>query len=162
MKIKELCQKNQELEEKIKKNKKSLEKNENSESKEENEIIKNKKQEINYRIDFYKENISNLVNKMCNEAHLKKIPDFLKRAFIIDESIYTENNYFKGIFPKIIVSYIGEGNENINGLCSLSYENNENLNENLNLKINFIYSIEDLEKNIILIIDFIKKNKYKY
>ena len=158
MKIKELCQKNQELEEKIKKNKKSLEKNENSESKEENEIIKNKKQEINYRIDFYKENISNLVNKMCNEAHLKKIPDFLKRAFIIDESIYTENNYFKGIFPKIIVSYIGEGNENINGLCSLSYENNENLNENLNLKINFIYSIEDLEKNIILIIDFIKKN----
>ena len=125
---------------------------------EESETKKNKKEEINYRIDFYKENISNLVNKMCNEVHLNKIPDFLKRAFILDESIYTENNYFKGIFPKIIVSYIGEGNENINGLCSLSYENNENLNENLNLKINFIYSIDDLEKNIILMIDFIKKN----
>ena len=164
IKIKELSQKNHELEEKIKKNKKSSKNNENSESmkkilnNEEIETIKNKKEEINYRIDFYKENISNLVNKMCNEAHLNKIPDFLKRALILDNSIYTENNYFKGIFPKIIVSYIGEGNENINGLCSLSYENNENLNENLNLKINFIYSIEDLENNIILMIDFIKKN----
>ena len=187
IKIKELSEKNQELQEKIRKYQNPVKINENFESpkkkiiKEESENNKSKdnkylleidrkneeilqlKKEIenlkkntilnHYKIDFYKGNISNLVNTMSDKAHLDKLPDFIKRTFILDESIYTENYYFKGIFPKIIVSYKGEGDENINGVCSLSYENNENSN----LKINFVYGLEDLEYNILLMIDFIKE-----
>ena len=172
IRIKELTTKNKELEEKIKKIEKPpvineiknlLEvidkKNEEiTQLKNEIENLKKEKDSNNYKIDFYKGNISNLVNTISEKGHLEKLPDYLKRAFLLDESIYTEEFYFKGIFPKIIISYKGEGNSNINGICSLSYENNENLSENLNLKINCIYGIEDLENNIILMINYIKEN----
>ena len=112
------------------------------------------------KIDFYKGNIKEFVNLINNSTPLEKIDESLKRAFLIDESIFTDQYYFKGIFPKIV--YIkGEGDNDIKGICSLFYENNDNLNENLSLRINLIYATEDLENNIILMINFIKK-KMKY
>ena len=99
-----------------------------------------------------------MTNLISNIFPLDKIPDFLKRAFLLDDSIYSDNYYFKGIFPKIIVSTSGENEYNIKGLCSFYYENNENLNEVLTIRINSIFAIEDYEKQIEMMLDFIKKN----
>ena len=112
--------------------------------------------EDNNQIDFYKGNITNFVELISDKIQLNNLPDFIKRAFLIDESIYTENYYFKGIFPKLIISKKGE--DNINGICSLSYENNENLSENLILRINYIFCLEYPENNFELMINFIKEN----
>ena len=125
--------------------------------------ISNHNQEIqtDYKIDYYKGNISNLVNFMSDKITLEIIPDFLVRAFMLNDSIHTEDYYFKGIFPKIIVSTKGT-DEEVTGLCSLYYESSENLNENLILRINSIFAIEDWENQITKMIDFIKNNmKFK-
>ena len=76
--------------------------------------IKNSQQEINdnnnpdqtsnYTVDYYRDNIFNLLQELNETIPLQEIPDFLKRAFALDDSIFTENFYFKGIFPKIIIS----------------------------------------------------------
>lgn len=184
IKLKELSNKNEELIEKLKKTQNYGDKNDNignneSKIKDEKEEIKNQldkkdeeilrlKKEIeniksekpssNSLVRFYKGNISNLVNSISEKAYLEKIPDYLKRALLLDDSIYKDDFYFKGIFPKIVISNKGEGDDNINGICSLSYENNENLSENLNLKINCIYGLEDFDSNAILMINFIKEN----
>ena len=121
------------------------------------ENLKSKKHDDNYKIEFYKGNITNLVNLINEKIHSQNLPDFLKKVFLLDESIYTAEYYFKGIFPKIIIckNILGD---NLNGICSLSYENSENLNENLNLKINCIFSTQNVENNIILMINYIKEN----
>ena len=111
-----------------------------------------------YEVEFYKENISNLLNSLTDVTPLNQIPDFLKRAFNINESIFKEEFYFKGIFPKIILCKKKEGNNDIKGLCSLFFENNEDLSENLVLRVNCIYAIEDFENIIISMINFIKEN----
>ena len=116
----------------------------------------------NYTINFYKGNISNLVNLIIDKIPLEKIPDFLKRTLMLNESLFKEEYYLKGLFPKIIISTDGEGENKIKGLCSLYYESNENLLENLILRINSIYAIEEWEIQIIMMIQFIKKNmKFK-
>ena len=116
----------------------------------------------NYKIDYYRGKISNLINLIIDKVPLEKIPDFIKRVFLLNDSIYNEEYYFKGIFPKIIISTDEEDENNIKGLCSLYYESNENLTENLILRINSIYAIEDCETQIIKMINFIKDNlKFK-
>ena len=164
-KIKELEKKlkdedtNKKSEEEIKKLLKIIE-NKNEEIlklKKEIENLKAKKPDDNYKIEFYKGNIMKLVNSLREQIHYQNLPDFLKKVFLLDESIYTDEYYFKGIFPKIIICKNME-RDNLNGICSLSYENNENLNENLNLKINCIFTNQNVENSIILMINYIKEN----
>ena len=117
---------------------------------------------LDYKIDYYRGEISDLLNIITNQISLKNIPDFLIRGLILNDSIFTEEYYLKGIFPKIIISTEGNNENNIKGLCSLYYESNENLSENLILRINSIFAVEDWENQIIKMIDFIKNNiKFK-
>ena len=121
-------------------------------------VITPKEENKEYKIDFYKGNISNLVNLINEIIPLQKIPDFIKRTFSLNEFIYSEEYYFKGIFPKIIVSFIeGEPNK-IKGICSYFYEYNEDLSENLVIRINGIFAIDDYENQIIKMINYIKEN----
>ena len=112
----------------------------------------------NYNIDYYKGNISNLLNQISEKIPLEEIPDFLKRAFLLNDLIYIDDYYFKGLFPKVIISTEGDEPNKVKGLCSFYYENNENLNEILIIRINCIFAIDNYEKQIIMMIDFIKKN----
>jgi hypothetical protein len=91
---------------------------------------------------------------------LDKIPDFLKRSFNLDESIFTNEYYMKGTFPKIIAikKLDNDAENNIKGICFLSYDTKDNLSDKLVLKINYIYAIENLENIFELIINFIKEN----
>ena len=147
------------------KDNKTLNKLEDIDSNNKNSIDNNNKINTDnkkYKIDYYRGNLSNLINIIMEKIPLEKIPDFLKRVFLLDDSIYNEEYYFKGIFPKIIISSEEEDENNIKGLCSLYYESNENLSENLILRINSIYAVEDWENQIINIINFIKRNlKFK-
>ena len=118
-----------------------------------------KKTEINkYKIDFYRDNLFNLLNQISNDIPLESIPDFLKRAFNMDDTIFEEKFYYKGIFPKIIVSKNEKDEKKITGLCSFYYESNEDLNKKLILRINSIYASQDYEEQIIQMINFIKNN----
>ena len=114
-----------------------------------------------YQIDYYREDIFNLLNKINQALPLEEIPDFIKRAFALDETVFSENFYFKGIFPKILVSKNINENNKITGICSFHYESNENLNENLTIRIDAILVGKDYEKQIIKMINFIK-DKVEY
>ena len=110
-----------------------------------------------YQVDYYKGNISNLVNLITDTIPLEEIPDFLKRAFLLNDLIYSDDYYFKGIFPKILISKEADDQTKVKGLCSFYYENNEDLKENLIIRINCIFAIDNYEKQITMMIDFIKK-----
>ena len=115
----------------------------------------------NYKINYYKGKLPNLINLIKDKIILKKIPDFLIRALSLNNSIFTEDFYCEGIFPKIIISTEDKDENNVKGLCSIYYESNENL-DNLILRINAIYAIEDYENQIIKMINFIINNmKFK-
>ena len=79
-------------------------------------------------MDYYRDNIFNLLQELNETIPLQEIPDFLKRAFSLDESVFTENFYFKGIFPKIIISKSLKDNNKITGILSFYYESTEDLN----------------------------------
>ena len=111
----------------------------------------------NYIIEYYHENIFNLLQELNETIPLEEMPDFLKRAFAIDDSVFSENFYFKGIFPKIIVAKSLKENSKITAMCSFYYESTENLNENLTLRINTILVGKNYEEQIIKMINFIKK-----
>ena len=126
-------------------------KEEKPKEQEEKKIENNK-----YKVDYYRDNLFNLLNQINEDIPLESIPDFLKRAFNMNDSLFSENFYYKGIFPKIVVSR-NENNENkITGLCSFYYESNEDLNKRLILRINSIYASQDYEEQIIKMINFIK------
>ena len=109
---------------------------------------------LEYKVDFYKGNIADLVKSISDLIPFDKIPDCLKRAFYIKELIYTEDFYFKGVFPKIIISTEAGNENNIKGLCSLYYESGE---KNL-LRLSTIYATGSCEKQMINMIVFIKNN----
>ena len=67
----------------------------------------------------------------------------------MNESIYNEQFYLKGIFPKIIISKSLEEENKIKGVLSFYYENNEDLNENLIIRINSILVSKENEEQII-------------
>ena len=131
-------------------------KEEVKESKKEEELKLSK----SYETDFYRGNISDFVNLIKIDTPLDKIPDFLKRSFNLDESIFTNEYYMKGTFPKIIAikKLDNDAENNIKGICFLSYDTKDNLSDKLVLKINYIYAIENLENIFELIINFIKEN----
>ena len=131
-------------------------KEEVKESKKEEELKLSK----SYKTDFYRGNISDFVNLIKIDTPLDKIPDFLKRSFNLDESIFTNEYYMKGTFPKIIAikKLDNDAENNIKGICFLSYDTKDNLSDKLVLKINYIYAIENLENIFELIINFIKEN----
>ena len=122
------------------------------------EKIETPEQKSNYKVDYYRDNIFNLLNQLNSYIPISEIPEFLVRAFAMDDSIYSEKFYFKGIFPKIIVSKNIKDDNRITGMCSFYYESNENLNENLTLRINSILvGKEDYEEQIIEMMKFIKE-----
>ena len=126
--------------------------------------LKNEEEKLkfakSYKADFYRGNISDFVNLIKGVTPLDKIPGFLKKSFKLDESIFTDEFYMKGTFPKIItVKKIDNNSDNnIKGICFLSYDNKENLSNKLVLKINCIYAVESLENVFELMINFIKEN----
>ena len=112
-----------------------------------------------YKADFYRGNISDFISLIKVDAPLDKIPDFLKRSFKLDESIFTDQYYMKGVFPKIIiVKKVINDTDNIKGICFMSYDNKDNLSDKLVLKINYMYAIENMENIYELMINFIKEN----
>jgi len=122
-------------------------------------------QPANYKIGYYKGNISNLMNSISDNILLEQIPDFIRRAFALDDSIYSDDYYFKGVFPKIIVSSDAsqEGDEtgrNIKGICSFYYDN-ENFDQNIIIRINSIFAAENYEEQIKKMIEYIQ-NEIKY
>lgn len=124
-----------------------------------------KSQSANYKIGYYKGNISNLMNSISDNILLEQIPDFIRRAFALDDSIYSDDYYFKGVFPKIIVSSDAnqEGDEtgkNIKGICSFYYDN-ENFDQNIIIRINSIFAVENYEEQIKKMIEYIQ-NEIKY
>ena len=121
------------------------------EAKDETQIPKH-----NYKIDYYRENIFNLLNQLSEDIPLDIVPDFLKRAFAMDEVVFSQEFYFKGIFPKIIISKSTKDENKITGMCSFYYESNENLNDNLIIRIHSILVGKDHEEQIIEMINFIK------
>ena len=112
----------------------------------------------NYIVDYYRENIFNLLTELSETIPLEDIPDFLKRAFAIDDSVFSDKFYFKGIFPKIIISKNLQENNKITGMCSFYYESTEDLNDNLTLRINSIIVAQNYEEQIKEMINFIKNN----
>ena len=133
------------------------------EEKEEKEEVK--PQPANYKIGYYKGNISNLMNSISDNILLEQIPDFIRRAFALDDSIYSDDYYFKGVFPKIIVSLDAneEGDEtgkNIKGICSFYYDN-ENFDQNIIIRINSIFAVENYEQQFKKMIEYIQ-NEIKY
>ena len=142
-----IIQENQELNNEIKKQDEPKEKEEFKEE-----------EKSNYKVDYYRENIFNLLNQLENEIPLNKVPDFLKRALEMNESLYYEQYYFKGIFPKIIISQSVKEENKIKGMLSFYYENNEDLNENLIIRINSILVSQDYEEQIIEMMKFIINN----
>ena len=109
-----------------------------------------------YIIDYYRENIFNLLTELSETIPLEEMPDYLKRAFALDDSIFSEKFYFKGIFPKIIISKSVKENNKITGMCSFYYESTEDLNDNLTLRINCILVSQKNQEQIIDMINFIK------
>ena len=125
-----------------------------------NEILKsqnnNNNETSNYMVDYYRGNIFNLLQELNETISLQEIPDFVKRAFALDDSVFTENFYFKGIFPKIIISKSLKDNNKITGMLSFYYESTEDLNQNLILRINSIIVDSNYEEQIINMVNFLK------
>jgi len=154
------------------------EKDENEDKLRNKNVEKQKKVDINpatdnieeskpagYKIGYYKGNISNLMNSISENILLEQIPDFIRRAFALDDSIYSDDYYFKGVFPKIIVSSDGdeidnETGRNIKGVCSFYYDN-ENFDQNIIIRINSIFAVENYEEQFKKMIEYIK-NEIKY
>ena len=109
-----------------------------------------------YIVDYYRGNLFNLLAQLNEAIPLESIPDFIQRAFALDDSVFSESFYFKGIFPKIIISKSIKENNKITGMCSFYYESTEDLNENLILRINSIIVEQNYEEQIIEMINFIK------
>ena len=113
----------------------------------------------NYKYDFYRGNLSNLINDISEKLSLDKIPEFMKASFNLEEiDIFDEKTYLKGVYPKIVISTL-ENTGEITGLCSVYYENYGQVGEPLTLRI---YALCVLEQNwkiqIKNIINFIKSN----
>ena len=134
----------------------------NSNNSNDTNILKQPKQETsNYIVDYYNGNLYNLLSEINSTISLEDIPDFLRRAFSLDDSIFTESFYFKGIFPKVLISKSLKDNEKITGMCSFHYESTENLNENLTIRINPFIVDSNYEEQITNMVNFIK-NKVEY
>ena len=144
-------QENKKEEEKVEQKPENIEKPEEQKQEEQQETP----QPSNYKIDYYRENLFNLLTQVSETIPLTSVPDFLKRALAMDESIFSEEFYFKGIFPKILVSR-NEKENKITGMLSYYYESNEDLNNNLILRINSILVSQDYEEQIIALINFLK------
>ena len=131
----------------------------------------NKNKEIRQyiNINYYNNDINNLLKNLQEKIPLEKIQKIFKSAFNLDESIYKKDTYLKGVFPKILIITKDEENygyknknniNNIIGLCSYYFEFKEEP-KYLKLNINHILSNDTInyEKVITKIINFIKFNE---
>ncbi len=111
-----------------------------------------------FNIQFYKGNISDLIEDLNNNNYLEKIPEREKETFKINNKI-EEGNLIKGYEPKILICNL-KGSDLISALCQIYYEHEFNRTK---LIINFLSSINvnndnDWIEQIEKIINFIKEN----
>ena len=136
-------------------------KNENTQMKNEIEQLKEQLKKFirNYKCDFYRGNLYNLIEDISEKLSLDKIPEFMKASFNLDEiNIFEEKTYLKGVYPKIIISTLENSGE-ITGICSVYYENYGQVGEPLILRIDALCVLEqNWEIQIKNIINFIKTN----
>ena len=127
------------------------------------ELMKLKEYEISpnnkYKAEYYKGDITLLINKLKESMPLEKIDNRFLITFDIENNIYNEDSYLIGQYPQIIVCKSYENESRISGVCSF-YFHNSTKNEKI-LKINFICTInESKEENefeqFITMINFIK------
>ena len=101
-------------------------------------------------IKLFKENLNDLINQLNNQNYFENIPQKVKNIFNIN--IINDNALLKGFQPKIIISYNQDDNKLINGLCQISYENED---DKINIKINHLSSINNWIEQIDNLIQFI-------
>ena len=141
--------------------KKSIFKSSNDHAKEMLDQIFNKVNDDDvkdFNIQFYKGNISDLIEDLNNNNYLEKIPEREKETFKINNKI-EEGNLIKGYEPKILICNL-KGSDLISALCQIYYEYEFNRTK---LIINFLSSINvnndnDWIEQIEKIINFIKEN----
>ena len=116
------------------------------------EISKNNK----FKIEYFKDNLTNLISKMKSDLNLDEINKTFEYLFDINDKIlYNEATYLNGYYPKILISTSYKSDNQINGICSLSYDNNKKLCVNFIItknSENFEDNLEEMET----FVDFIK------
>ena len=120
-----------------------------------NSNINNEKRQIDNfpddsNIKLYKGNLNDLINQLNNENYFENIPQKVKNTFNIND--INDNVLLKGFQPKIFISYNQDDNKSINGLCQISYINEDN---KINIKINHLSSINNWSEQINNLIQFI-------
>jgi len=127
------------------------------------EIIKMKECEISpnnkYKAEYYNGSIISLINKIESSLPIDKIDEEIKIAFDLENNIYNEESYLKGQYPQVIICKSYENEEEISGICSFHQQNSTKEEKKVN--INFICAIKydddnDLFEQFITMINFIK------
>ena len=127
------------------------------------EIIKMKECEISpnnkYKSEYYNGSIISLIDKIKSSLPIDKIDEEIKIAFDIENNIYNEESYLKGQYPQIIICKSYENEKEISGICSFYHQNSTKEEKKVN--INFICAIKydddnDLFEQFVTMINFIK------
>ena len=115
-----------------------------------------------YKIEYYKDDINNLIRILSDKNYIDQIPENEKELFNLSEESFYPNNLIKGLSPKILICYPNnENNENITALCNYSFSS---LDKPITISINHLSSINYNDDNnswasqIELLINFIKNN----
>ena len=115
-----------------------------------------------YNIEYYKDDINNLIRILSEKNYFENIPENEKELFNLSEESFYPNNLIKGLYPKILICYPkNKESESISALCQFNYENEFNKKK---LIINHLSSINsennsnDWIDQIENIINYIKIN----
>ena len=111
----------------------------------------------NYHIEYFENDISDLIEIITKKNYINSIPKNLKDLFNLNKNSFSPIKLMKGIYPKIIVSYI---QNEITGLCIYSFSSLEKpikiLINHLS-SINYSSEINDYTNQIEGMINFIKE-----
>ena len=109
------------------------------------EISENNK----FKIEFFKDSLTTLISKIQYDLNLDEVNQLFKYLFDINENnFYDEETYSNGYYPKILISTSYKSDNKINGICSLSYDNENKLYINFIImknSENFGDNIEEME-----------------
>ena len=126
----------------------------------EDEKLKTNKND--YKIEYYKDDINNLIRILSDKNYIEQIPENEKNLFNLSEESFYPNNLIKGLYPKILICYPkNENNENITALCNYSFSS---LDKPITILINHLSSINyndddnSWASQIEQLINFIKNN----
>ena len=98
-----------------------------------------------YNIEYYKDDINNLIRILSEKNYFENIPENEKELFNLSEESFYPNNLIKGLYPKILICYPkNENNENITALCNYSFSS---LDKPITILINHLSSINYNDDN---------------